>query len=230
MPLSTPAREIITIIRRHKLSYDYFNAACKDARKHCGLKPPSRGRKLPQLLPDYDLRKYVETIDRSDNLQHQIMIRILMYTGVRVAELTRIRLTDVDAEQGKIFIEQGKGDKDRYVLFPPAFRLPLKAWAAQQKAAGAEYLFESAHRRHYSTRRIEQIVKEYAEAAGIELHVHPHLFRHMLLTFLTKAGVSDAKIQLISGHASKKSLEKYQHLALSDVKGDYVEAAKEMIP
>jgi site-specific recombinase XerD len=79
------------------------------------------------------------------------------------------------------------------------------------------YLFESRQRRWYSARRIQQIVKYYAENAGIAEAVHPHLFRHQMLTWLTARGLPDAAIQLISGHSSKKSLEVYQHLSLAEI-------------
>ena len=54
--------------------------------------------------------------------------------------------------------------------------------------------------------------------------VHPHLFRHQMLTYLTSQGLSDAQIQLISGHKTKKSLEVYQHLSLQAVESAYQEA------
>ena len=67
------------------------------------------------------------------------------------------------------------------------------------------FLFESRQHNRYTTRRIQQIVEGYGVQAGIEIHCH--LFRHQMLTFLTQNGLTDAQIQLISGHASKKSLE-----------------------
>jgi integrase/recombinase XerD len=64
----------------------------------------------------------------------------------------------------------------------------------------------------------------YREMAGITQPLHPHLFRHQMLTFLTSKGLSDAQIQLISGHESKKSLEVYQHLSLESVDKAYQDA------
>ena len=52
----------------------------------------------------------------------------------------------------------------------------------------------------FTTRWIREIVKKYARKAGIEKRIHPHLFRHQILTYLTSKGIVDAKIQLISGH------------------------------
>jgi len=224
--MDTATRELVRVIRHLKLNYDTFRQAAHMARKHLGIKPPVRGRKLPKLLSETALKAYFKTVDETDNLQHQIMLRILLYTGVRVAELFAIKIADVDLPAGKVFIESGKGDKDRYILFPDSFRLPLKAYVLAH--AQNEYLFESQQRRRYSTRRIQQIVEEYADRAGIEDRVHPHLFRHQCLTWLTANGMTDAAIQLVSGHASKKSLERYQHMSLKDAQQPYQEAMKKL--
>lgn len=222
----TPAREIAAIARRARLDYDAFVRACAQARKSLGLRRPSRGRKLPHLLPEASLRKFYQVIDQAGDLQHQIMLRLLFYTGVRVSELARIRVEDVDLGGCRIFIEQGKGLKDRYILFPEAFRLTLKAHLAGNPKN--RYLFESTQRRQFSSRRIQQIVKDYAAAAELPERVHPHLLRHQMLTWLTAAGLPDAQIQLISGHSSKKSLEVYQHLSLTQVEQGYQDAVRKL--
>ena len=69
-------------------------------------------------------------------------------------------------------------------------------------------------------------MQRYREAAGLGELVYPHLFRHQMLTFLTGQKLSDAQIQLLSGHASKKSLEIYQHLSLDAVESAYQQAVK----
>lgn len=226
MKLSEPAREIVNLCRRLRLDYDGLRRACQHARKHLKMKPTKGARKLPRLLTETQLRAFYEAIDKADDTKHQILLRLLFYTAIRVAELCAIKVADVDVAAGKIFIDDGKGSKDRYVLFPADFRLVLKAYIESRRGEG-EYLFESSHKRHYSTGRIRQIVREYRDAAGIE-RVHPHLLRHQMLSFLTSSGLSDSQIQLISGHASKKSLERYQHLSLEHVSGDYQEAMRKV--
>lgn len=225
MKLSEPAREIIATVRRHRLTYDALRTATSQARKHLAMKPPKGGRHLPRLLTEAQLRAFYEAIDKADDLKHQILLRVLFYTAIRVAELCMIKIADVDVTAGKIFIDDGKGSKDRYVLFPADFRLTLKAYIVQREREGGAYLFESSHKRHYSTGRIGQIVREYAKDAGLT-GVHPHLLRHQMLSLLTREKLTDAQIQLISGHSSKKSLERYQQISLADVAADYQEAVK----
>lgn len=229
MKLSPAAKELVNLIRRLELTYDQFRNAAHDARKYLGLKSPKRGRELPRLLPQVSLDRFYSAVESSTNIQHVIMLKLLFYTAIRVSELVSIRIADVDLSSSKIFIEDGKGSKDRYVLFPDDFKLVLRSHIAmcRERRVKQEYLFESTqHKEPYSRRRVHQIVKEYAAIAKLEENVYPHLLRHQMLTHLTTSGISDAKIQLISGHASKKSLEVYQHIGLGAVSADYQEAVK----
>jgi site-specific recombinase XerD len=198
--------EFARIARKERLGYNDFIYVCQQARRKLGLRKPKRERKLPQLLPETELKKFFRVIQECGDLQHEIMLKLLFFTAVRVSELASIKVKDVDFDQCKIFIAEGKGRKDRYILFPKNFRLALQS--------------------HLRARRIQQIVKQYREEAGITQPVHPHLFRHQMITYLTAKGLSDSQIQLISGHESKKSLEVYQHLSLKNVEQAYQEAVK----
>lgn len=217
-------RLIVNEARQRRLTYSQFSELTKQARKRLNLKR-ARTHILPRLLPADALKRFYEVIDEAQNIQHQIMLRLLFYTAIRVGELTRIEMEDVDLPSNKIYINQGKGSKDRYVLFPDWFRLTLQTYLAEKP--NNQYLFESNRKTKYSIRHVERIVRQYAHAA--DLRVHPHLLRHQMLTFLTAEGkLTDAQIQLISGHASKKSLERYQHMGLGDVAADYQEALKKV--
>ena len=176
------------------------------------------------MLADADLKRFFRAIQDCGDVQQEILMKLLFYTAVRVSELVHIKVTDVDLDGCKIFINRGKGARDRYILFPASFRLVLKSYL--QKKPGHRYLFETRRFGPFTTRRIQQIVQGYREKAGITQPVHPHLFRHQMLTFLTAKGLSDAQIQLISGHETKKSLEVYQHLSLESVETAYQNAVQ----
>lgn len=156
----------------------------------------------------------------------EFLLKLLFFTAVRVGELVRIEVRDVDLTACTIFVSQGKGRKDRYILFPQAFNLVLRAHLAAHPKN--RFVFETQRRGPYTVRRVQQIVQRYREAAGLGEIVHPHLFRHQMLTFLTGQQLSDAQIQLLSGHASKTSLEVYQHLSLEAVEGAYQQAVKRL--
>jgi integrase/recombinase XerD len=225
--MRTVREELIRLIRRHELNADELDLVCGYARRKSGL---SKARKLkrkqlPKILPEESLKKFYAAIDKTGDVKHQIMLRLLFHTALRVSELTNLKMEDVDVTLGKIHVTHGKGDKERYVLVPAQFLLTLKTYMAQSHEN--VYLFESRQKRKFCTRQIQRIVKDYAEAAEIQ-HVHPHMLRHQMLTFLTSQGLSDSQIQLISGHSSKASLEKYQHLSLQHVASGYQEAMKKL--
>jgi integrase/recombinase XerD len=113
------------------------------------------------------------------------------------------------------------------ITAPPYFRGELAQYISVQQEKGAAYLFESNRLTKYSTRWIREIVKKYARKAGINKRIHPHLFRHQILTHLTSKGIVDAKIQLISGHKSRESLSIYQDLSLADVDKEYWEVMED---
>jgi integrase len=217
-------RSVSNLVRRARLDYEGFRRLCADVRKELGMQRPPRSRRLPHVLPESSLKRFFDAIRQGGNLQHEIMLKLLFYTAIRVSELVSIRVEHIDLDACKIFIEQGKGDKDRYILFPEPFRLILKSHLAANPEN--RFLFESRQRTKYTTRRVQQIVADYAAAAEIPEHIHPHLLRHQMLTWLTAQGMPDSQIQLISGHASKKSLEVYQHLSLASVQPGYQRAVK----
>jgi integrase/recombinase XerD len=220
---SEMVKRFVRMVRQERLDYDDFNYVCKHARRALGLSRPVRGVRLPKILSDLDLQRFFEAVQSAHNVEHEIMIKLLFFTGVRVSELVHIKVNDVDIGACKIFINQGKGSKDRYTLFPSSFRLIISSHLLANPKN--RYLFESSQCKAYTPRRIQQIIQDYRSAAGIEQNVTPHSFRHQLLTALTRSGLSDAQIQLISGHASKQSLEIYQHLSLDSVEAAYQEAA-----
>lgn len=221
---SQTVAQLVRLARQARLDYTDFLYVCQQARKKLGLRRPQTARKLPRLLSDTELHRFFRVIQECGDLQHEIMLKLLFYTAVRVSELVHIRVNDVDLTACKIFIQQGKGQRDRYILFPANFRLVLKTY--QHAHPLNHSLFESRQCRPFTTRRIQQIVQQYRHQAGITSPVHPHLFRHQMLTYLTAQGLSDTQLQLISGHESKKSLAIYQHVSLDSVQEAYQEAVQ----
>ena len=159
-------------------------------------------------------------------MQHGLMLRLLFYTGVRVSELCRIEVADVDLENCKIRINQGKGSKDRYVLFGKSFATALRTHIAAHPAN--RWLFQTRRHSRFTARRVQQIVKHYAEKAGVQ--ATPHTFRHQAITWLTRhSGLADADLQLITGHARHETLAVYQHVALDgQLEARYQEAMKKV--
>jgi integrase len=203
--------QITRIVRRAGLDYDGWRYVARKVRQACELGPTKRSKKLPRVLTADQFRRFYQFVDRAEDVQHSLMLRLLFYTGVRVSELCKMQIVDVDLENCKIRIEQGKGSKDRYVLFGKTFATALRTHIANRPQN--RWLFQTKRATKFSTRRVQQIVKQYAELA--EVQATPHTFRHQAITWLTRhSGMADAELQLITGHARRETLAIYQHVAL----------------
>jgi integrase len=218
--------QIARIVRRAGLNYEAWRYVAKQVRKECDLRPIKKGRRLPRILNADAFRRFYEVVDQADDVQHALMLRLLFYTAVRVSELSNIQVVDVDLDLCKIRINGGKGDKDRFVLFGKSFATALRTHIAAHP--NNRWLFQTRRDTKYTTRRIQQIVKHYAEKAGV--NASPHTFRHQAITWLTRhSGLADAELQLITGHARRETLAIYQHVALDGaLEQKYQEAMKKV--
>jgi integrase len=109
--------QIVRLARKAGLDYEGWRYVSKRVRQACELRPAKKGRKLPKVLNADDFRKFYGEVDKADDAQHSLLLRLLFFTGVRVSELCNMLVADVDLDACKIRINQGKGSKDRYVLF-----------------------------------------------------------------------------------------------------------------
>ena len=210
-PKGKVVAQVARIIRRAGLDYDGWRYVAKKVRQACDLRPGKKPRRLPHVLTADQFRKFYKAVDESDDTQHSLLLRLLFYTGVRVSELCGIEVADVDLESCKVFVNQGKGSKDRFVLFGKGFAMALKTHVAAHPRN--RWLFQTKRNGKFSARRVEQIVKKYALEAGV--NATPHTFRHQAITWLTRnSGMADAELQLITGHARRETLAIYQHVAV----------------
>jgi len=216
--------QVARIVRRAGLDYEGWRYIAKQVRKECHLRPAKKGRRLPRILNADDFRRFYEAVDRADDVQHALMLRLLFQTAVRVSELCGIQIGDIDLENHKIRINEGKGSKDRFVLFGKTFATALRTHIAAHP--NNRWLFQTRRNTKYTTRRVQQIVKEYADRAGVK--ATPHTFRHQAITWLTRhSGLADAELQLLTGHARRETLAIYQNIALDgDLEEKYQEAMK----
>lgn len=217
---------ISRLVRQAGLNYDDWRYVAKHVRRRCDLQVGKKPKRLPRVLNTDEFRKFYRIVDRAEDVQHALILRLMFFTGVRVSELCNIQVPDVDLEQCRIRIEQGKGSKDRYVLFGKSFATALRTHIAAHP--DNRWLFQTVRCGKFSSRRIQQIVRKYAEEAGVR--ATPHTFRHQAITWLTRnSGLADAELQLITGHARRETLAIYQHIALDEqVERRYQDAMKDV--
>lgn len=222
IPPKEMANQIVKLLKKQRPDAQYVKKVFQYVRESLDLKGGTvQTKKLPELMTEDELKRFYEAVWKGFNRSHMVMLKLLLFTGIRNDELVNLTLQDVDLDQMRLRINQGKGGKDRYVLFPRNFRGELAQYISGQQEKGAVYLFETNRLNKYTTRWVREIAKKYARKAGINKRIYPHLFRHQFLTYLTSKGIVDAKIQLISGHKSRDSLSRYQDLSLADVDQEY---------
>ncbi|MCL4480271.1 MAG: tyrosine-type recombinase/integrase, partial [Candidatus Thermoplasmatota archaeon] len=185
------------------------------------LVPPRRARKMPTYLTE---REMADLLDSSkDDMRANLIISLLANTGIRVGELCKIRLTDVDLEERIVHIKSGKGDKDRIVVIPDTTAKALSDYLKQRILIDTDspYLILSNRKKGYDPSTIERIVKNIAAKSGIQKHVTPHVLRHTFATAVLRNGGDIRFIQQILGHASLNTTEIYTHIDDSALKEMY---------
>jgi integrase/recombinase XerD len=222
-PPRKKARELAKYLRGEYPDYSYLKELFRYLRAELEITRPPANVTLPHVPTDEEIRRYYEVVWAGQNFQDVVLIKLLLYTGVRVGEVVKIQLTDVDLGQCQIRITDGKGHKDRQVPFPVSFKEALGLHIQAMRQKPATYLFESSWKRAYSARGVRKILARYSAAAGLAQPLSPHQLRHFLLTWLKKQGIDDALIQPYSGHASRQSLELYSRLAMHDAQQEYNE-------
>jgi integrase/recombinase XerD len=220
-PAKRKARELATTLRRERPDYAYLKEVFRQLRTELGIVVPRTPKRLPYVPSEEEIRCYYETVWKTRKPGDLVLIKTLLYTGVRVSELVAIRLGDIDFDRCQVRINEGKGRKDRVVPFPAAFKETLALHHDRLRQGGASYLFESSWKKPCSDRGVRRLLERYALAAGLAHPISPHRLRHFLLTWLKKQGIDDALIQPYSGHSSRKSLEIYSQLAIADAQLAY---------
>ena len=202
-------KAMCALIREHELDYEEFNECAKIARERMELVRPGR-KPVVKPVPSMDqVKKFMGVIERASTTD-ALMMKLLLILGIRSVELVSIRIADLDLTPGaeRIFARR-KGGRDKVFAVPTKIAGLLRMYV---EGAGKQvYLFESEFHKPYTTRGIRMKIQRYREKAGIGDVIHAHNFRHLILTLLAAEGWSDSELQLVSGHDSRTSLDRYLH-------------------
>lgn len=157
-----------------------------------------KGRRLPKFLSLEELDSLLKAVD---DVRDKLMIELMAYSGMRVSEVANLHTSHIDYQRNCL-IFKSKGDVERVV--------PVKRIVYTQliQYINANHIRNSKIF-NISTRRIEQIVKKYAEKAGIEKHVYPHMLRHTFGVQAHIAGMPLSVIKEVMGHSSIQTTQIY---------------------
>lgn len=173
---------------------------------------PKVRRKLPNILSQEEVTRL---INASSSLFERTLLMVLYGTGMRRAELARLKIADIDSQRMILHVVDGKGHKDRDLPLSPALLETLRAYWRWLKPR--TYLFPSRTRRDseqpITDKTVWRTCTEAAKRAGIRKRVAPHLVRHSWATHLLEAGTDLRTIQLLLGHEDLETTARYLHLS-----------------
>ena len=174
---------------------------------------PKRPRKLPDILTKEEVKRLIKVVS---NPKHRMVLMIAYSAGLRIGEVTRLRVEDIDGERKMIHILGAKGKKDRYTMLSERVVAELSNYLSVFKPA--KYLFHGDHDgKPYSQSSIEKIFHKAVENAGITKPVTFHTLRHSFATHLLEQGVDLRYIQELLGHASSETTEIYTHVSAKNI-------------
>ncbi len=133
-------------LREERPDYNYLKSVFRHLRTELEVEVPKAQNKLPNIPSEEEIKRYYDAVWQARNVQDMVIIKTLLYTGVRVSELVNIKLENVDFERCQIRINDGKGGKDRIVPFPISFKEVLALHVDQMSQKKATYLFEPIFR------------------------------------------------------------------------------------
>lgn len=222
-PAKQKAQELAKLLRSEYPDYTYLKRVFHYLRTELEIPAPTSVKRLPDVPSESEIRRYYDAVWHSRNVQDMVLIKTLLYTGVRVSELINIWLEQVDFERCQIRITSKTRGNDRVVPFPIQFKEVLAIHVDSMRGKQATYLFESSRKRQYTDRGVRKILERYAKVAGLPRSISPNQLRHFLLMWLKKQGIDDALLQLYSGHSSRRSLEVYSQLSIDEAQKEYDE-------
>lgn len=176
---------------------------------------PKFGRHLPDVLTTGEIDRIIAAVDGTTpkEIRDAAMLEVLYSCGLRVSELTSLRIQDLFFGEGYIRVT-GKGDKQRLVPISSTARERIHRYLEVRRSAraGEETLFLNNRGSSLTRVMIFTILREAARRAGIEKKISPHTFRHSFATHLLEGGASIRQVQELLGHESILTTEIYTHL------------------
>ena len=175
---------------------------------------PKKAHRLPTILSQEEV---AQLIDAALTPFHHTLLMTLYGSGVRNAELTHLKVTDIDSQRMVIHVQGGKGRQDRDVMLSPVLLDELRAhWRRLRKKSGT-WLFPG-NRWHSGDQPIDTKTPRHAcryaaRRAAIKKKVYPHVLRHCFATHLLEAGADLHTIQILLGHHDLKETAIYLHLS-----------------
>jgi integrase/recombinase XerD len=171
-------------------------------------------RKAPVVLSREEVARLLEA---APGLKYKAALSVAYGAGLRVSEVANLKVSDIDRERMTLRVEQGKGQRDRYVMLSPRLLELLREW--WHAARPQVWLFPGQNPINPVTaRQLNRAVTAAKDLAGISKRVSPHTLRHSFATHLLEQGADIRVIQVLLGHAKLETTALYTRVAVSTIR------------
>ena len=174
----------------------------------------NKPRRAPVVLSQEEVARLLEA---APGLKYKAALSVAYGAGLRVCEVANLKVSDIDSPRMTLRVEQGKGQRDRYVMLSPQLLELLRDWwwASRPRA----WLFPGQNPVNpMSARQLRRIVYAAAQATGITKRVSPHTLRHSFATHLLEQNVDIRVIQVLLGHAKLETTALYTRVAVNTIR------------
>lgn len=193
----------------HSAIKAFYKYVAKQPDKFKYIQYCPKSEKLPIVLSIDEMQLLIN--ESAANLKHQSVICLMYSTAIRISEVISLKIENIDTSRMVINILDAKGGKDRNVTLDKSMLDLITKYISIYTPD--TYLFNGQGALQYSERSIGQFLQKYADLAGLQKRVYPHLLRHTSATHLLEQGTEITIIQKILGHASVKTTQIYTHIS-----------------
>ena len=186
----------------------YYEKVLKYERMFFDIPRPKKPLQLPKTL---NKKEILLLFSVTDNLKHLMILKLCYGMGLRVSELAKLKIIDIDSQTMTVRIERGKGKKDRFVTLPQSILEDLRLYYVTYRPS--YFLFEGRGGSEISTRTIQKVFRDAMHKAKIQKNVGIHSLRHSYATHLLELGTDISHIQKLLGHESIKTTLCYTHVS-----------------
>jgi site-specific recombinase XerD len=175
---------------------------------------PKKPKRLPIVLSPEEVLHFLDCVQM---LKHRVILTSCYAAGLRISEAVRLKPSHIDSQRMVLRVEQGKGQKDRYVMLSPKLLDTLRGyWRATRPANG--WLFPGdVPDRPITKDAVENACKKARRLSGIGKPISPHSLRHAFAVHLLESGTDVRTIQLLLGHRSLATTAQYLRIATTKV-------------
>jgi site-specific recombinase XerD len=186
-----------------------------------------QSRRLPQIFTQEEVGKIIES---AGNPCHKAMLMLAYGSGLRLSEITGLKVSDIESDQNRILIRHGKGDRDRYAMLPKTTLEALREyWLSCPPPRPRDWLFVSPRTgERYYNRTLQDAFKAALKRSGVNKTGTIHTLRHCFATHLYEDGHNLLALKKLLGHVRIDTTAWYTQLAASDVLK--VKSPRETIP